>query len=69
VEDIALHIKNRQKVNYISAGEKAGPGFVENSYFYGSHSLKRLTMMKNFRRHRTTATAAGCAPGYAPPKT
>lgn len=47
VEDIALHIKNRES-NYSSAGEKAGAGFVENSYFYGSHSLKRLTLMKNF---------------------
>lgn len=56
VEDIARRISGRE-ANYTSAGEKAGPGFVENSYFYGNHSLKRLTLMKNFV---VTDACTGC---------
>jgi ferredoxin/flavodoxin len=60
VDDIARHIRNRN-FNYASSGEKAGPGFVENTYFYGSHSLKRLTMMKDFRVSKTCTGCGVCA--------
>jgi len=56
VDDIAGKIRARD-VNFISPGEKAGPRFVENSYFYGIHSLKRLTPMKNFV---VTDSCVGC---------
>ena len=39
----------KKTCNYQSSGKKAESGFVEKSYFYGSHSLKRLTFMKNFK--------------------
>lgn len=36
-------------VNYKSDGSTPESGFVEKSYFYGEHSLRRLTLMKNFQ--------------------
>lgn len=42
---------------YEPSGKKAENGFVEKSYFYGTHSLKRLTLMKNFR---ITKDCIGC---------
>ncbi len=48
VKEICEKIKTKC-VNYHSQGKKAQKGFVENSYFYGTHSLKRLTLMKGFR--------------------
>lgn len=56
VRSIAEAVKARSQ-NQTSAGKKAGEGFVERSYFYGSHSLKRLTMMKHFR---VTDACTGC---------
>jgi ferredoxin len=56
VQAIAETVKARGQ-NYTSAGKKAGEGFVERSFFYGTHSLKRLTMMKNFR---VTQACTGC---------
>lgn len=50
--------KIRKKVcNYQSPGKKAARGFVEKSFFYGTHSLKRLTYMKNFE---ITKECNGC---------
>lgn len=56
LRSIAGAVKAREK-NFVSAGKKAGERFVENSYFYGTHSLKRLTMMKRFR---VTEACTGC---------
>lgn len=56
VRAIAEAVKARRQ-NYTSAGRKAPEGFVENTYFYGTHSLKRLTMMKKFR---VTEACTGC---------
>lgn len=50
-----------QSSNYQSSGKKAGPGFVENSYFYGMHSLKQLTYMKNFKIKDTCTGCGLCA--------
>ncbi len=38
----------RRVVNYTSDGSKPPENFVTGSYFYGEHSIKRLTLMKNF---------------------
>jgi NAD-dependent dihydropyrimidine dehydrogenase PreA subunit len=56
VRSIAQSVRARGQ-NYTSQGKKAEKGFVEESYFYGTHSLKRLTMMKNFR---VTDACTGC---------
>ena len=56
VKEIICQIKNECS-NYQSQGKKAEDGFVENSYFYGTHSLKRLTLMKGFR---VTNACNGC---------
>lgn len=48
VKDICEEVRKRA-INYQTYGEKPEKGFVENSYFYGVHSLKRLTMMKCFK--------------------
>lgn len=56
VKDISEAIQNRN-INYQSSGKEPEPGFVENSYFYGTHSLKRLTLMKNFK---ITKDCNGC---------
>ena len=47
VDEIIRQLKDRT-VNYHHDGSDAPDGFVENSYFYGKHSLKRLTLMTNF---------------------
>jgi len=56
VAEICEALKRRTR-NYASAGTPAGAGFVEGTYFYGEHSLKRLTLMKNFE---VTADCNGC---------
>lgn len=56
VRAIAEAVRARRS-NFTSAGRKAEEGFVERSYFYGTHSLKRLTMMKRFR---VTDACTGC---------
>lgn len=56
VRAIAEAVAARRQ-NYVSAGRTAGEGFVERSFFYGTHSLRRLTMMKQFR---VTDACTGC---------
>lgn len=56
VRSFAEAVKARRQ-NYTSSGKKAEEGFVERSFFYGEHSLKRLTMMKHFR---VTDACTGC---------
>ena len=47
----------RRSVNFTSDGESALESFVSDSYFFGSHSLRRLTVMKQFR---VTDACTGC---------
>lgn len=56
VRSFCQRIQKREQC-YPSSNQKAGDGFVENSYFYGSHSLRRLTMMKGFK---VTSACTGC---------
>lgn len=56
VHKITLEVKNNVE-NYQSAGKTPGKDFVEGSYFYGEHSLKRLTLMKGFK---VTKDCNGC---------
>lgn len=56
VLSISEAVKSRSR-NFTSAGVKAENGFVEHSFFYGTHSPRRLTMMKNFR---VTDACTGC---------
>lgn len=56
LERIGREIR-KKTCNYQSTGKKAERGFVEKSFFYGTHSLKRLTYMKNFE---ITEECNGC---------
>jgi NAD-dependent dihydropyrimidine dehydrogenase PreA subunit len=56
VRSIAESVKARE-CGWISSGKRAGKGFVEHSFFYGTHSLARLTIMKHFR---VTNACTGC---------
>lgn len=56
LKKISGSIQRRER-NYKPTGNKPGSRFVENSYFYGTHSLKRLTFMKNFK---ITKECNGC---------
>lgn len=47
----------KRRSNFQPTGRTAGPRFVENTFFYGNHSLKRLTMMKGFE---VTDACTGC---------
>ncbi|MCI1666293.1 MAG: ferredoxin family protein [Atopobiaceae bacterium] len=56
VDAIARAVRRRERT-YESKGKGPEPGFVEGSYFYGEHSLRRLTMMKGFS---VTDACTGC---------
>lgn len=56
VHAIAMEVK-RGAENYHSSEKLPGKDFVEGSYFYGEHSLKRLTPMKKFK---VTKDCNGC---------
>lgn len=56
VEEAAGLIRKRT-VNYHSGRQTAPENFVENSYFYGTHSLKRLTIMNQFS---VKSSCTGC---------
>lgn len=56
IQNICREIE-QQIVNYISDGSKPSEDFVTGSYFYGKHSFKRLTLMKNFQ---ITKNCNGC---------
>lgn len=48
---------NKKEINFNSDGSKPKQNYVQGSYFYGEHSLKRLTLMKNFQ---ITNACDGC---------
>lgn len=56
MEQILLAVKERE-VNYSSDKSFPATDYVTGSYFYGEHSLKRLTLMKNFT---VTKECTGC---------
>lgn len=56
VEQIAKEILQR-KENHTSDGKSAEKDFVTSSFFYGTHSLKRLTMVNSFV---VTKDCTGC---------
>lgn len=60
VEEISRKIEHKCR-NYQFQSRKAEKGFVENSYFYGMHSLKRLTLMKGFRVNNSCNGCGICA--------
>lgn len=47
----------KKRINYTSSRKSAGENFVESSFFYGAHSLRRLTFMTRFR---VTDDCNGC---------
>lgn len=60
LEKIAQELRKKTE-NYHSSGLRAEKGFVENSYFYGVRSLKRLTFMKHFTVSRSCDGCGRCA--------
>lgn len=54
--DIAEQIR-RRIVNFASDGRKANENFVTDSFFYGSNSLRRLTLVNSFS---VTQDCTGC---------
>lgn len=56
LKEIGQEIRGQIR-NYHSSGKKAERGFVEKSYFYGTHSLKKMTFMKKFE---VTEECNGC---------
>lgn len=60
VELIRKAVEIREK-NYQSSGKKAGADFVKKTFFYGNHSLKRLTFMKNFKIREECDGCGVCA--------
>lgn len=56
MEQIILAVKEKQ-INYTSDKSSPATDYITGSYFYGEHSLKRLTLMKNFT---VTKDCNGC---------
>lgn len=58
-ERLSMIIKSvrERKINFTSDGTIPKEDFVTSSYFYGEHSLKRLTLMKHFS---VTKKCNGC---------
>lgn len=56
LDNIILSIQDRKK-NFTSDGKLPKEDYVTSSYFYGEHSIKRLTLMKNFA---VTKNCNGC---------
>lgn len=56
-----LQAIREKQVNYISDNSRPGEDYVTGSYFYGEHSLKRLTLMKNFSVTEKCNSCGVCA--------
>lgn len=56
IQQIVQFVKAR-KTNFISDGSRPKKNFVSDSFFYGEHSLKRLTLIKDFE---VTDNCNGC---------
>lgn len=56
VNSICSNVSEKHS-NFVSDGEKAGKHFVEDSYFYGMHSIKHLSFVKNYD---ITKDCTGC---------
>lgn len=56
VKEIANQIQ-KKTVNYVSEGKKADKDYVTSSFFYGIHSLRRLTILNSFN---ITDACNGC---------